>query len=248
MDEIQYFLNKKNNMTNKELKVVKAKNAAKGMPVRLRDLRKENSVTQKELAKYIGCTAQAISAYETGANTPDPSVLRKYAEKFKVSGDYLLGITDTKDPELNDVVSKAQLSEKAIEELHYFMGNEKCHKIMNKLFEDKEFYKVLGTIVQYVYTFDDLTRDDFDREELYEMYNIREWVLPKINSSYEADQNLHKTDILMYGIIDILRRCMDKIKNADKDELRSAYVDDITGQLFIKHDFQNPERRFKRKL
>ena len=244
MRESQFFPKKKTNMTGKELQAIKAINAEKGMPKRLRELRKNNNVTQKELANYIGCTAQAISAYETGANTPDAVVLRKYAEKFKVSADYLLGISDTQDSSLNKIVSDTRLSEKAVKEMFFFLEDDKCYNIINKLFVDKEFYKALGAMVQYVYTFDDLTSADFPREDLFEMYNLREWVVPAIRPSAPIEETMNKTDILMYTINNRVRRCMDRIKTTYKDKLRNEYIDDIIGQLRNKCDSHNPEKKW----
>lgn len=58
---------------------------------RLRLLRKEKGVTQKNLGKVMGITDQAISHYEKGKRFPDTKMIRKLADYFNVSTDYLLG-------------------------------------------------------------------------------------------------------------------------------------------------------------
>lgn len=62
------------------------------MKERLRDLRIENELTQKELAQKIGSTDKSIWNYEKGIATPPYDILIAYAKLFEVSTDYLLGL------------------------------------------------------------------------------------------------------------------------------------------------------------
>ncbi len=59
---------------------------------RLKKLRKENRLTQSELAKQLHVTKSIISYYELGDRTPSTDILIKLAYIFNVSTDYLLGI------------------------------------------------------------------------------------------------------------------------------------------------------------
>ena len=59
---------------------------------RLKELRKQKNLTQKQLASLIGVQNSIISFYEVGDRTPSPETLRKIASVFHVSTDYLLGI------------------------------------------------------------------------------------------------------------------------------------------------------------
>lgn len=65
---------------------------------RLKLLRKERKITQKELAEIINLSSGAIAMYETGNRTPDKEVLSAIADFFDVSLDYLLGRTDERSP------------------------------------------------------------------------------------------------------------------------------------------------------
>ncbi|MCK8824105.1 helix-turn-helix domain-containing protein [Fuchsiella alkaliacetigena] len=65
---------------------------------RLRKLRKEKNIYQKELAKKIGVSEGAIGMYETGRRTPDKGILIELASFFDVSIDYLLGYADESKP------------------------------------------------------------------------------------------------------------------------------------------------------
>lgn len=59
---------------------------------RLRQLRKEKNLTQKQLATLIGVKNSVISFYEVGDRIPSPEVIVKLATVLHVSSDYLLGI------------------------------------------------------------------------------------------------------------------------------------------------------------
>ncbi|CAI3547727.1 helix-turn-helix domain-containing protein [Clostridium neonatale] len=61
---------------------------------RLRELRKENRITQQELADKFFITKSAVSKYENGVNTPENKLLQDLADYFNVSIDYLLGRTN----------------------------------------------------------------------------------------------------------------------------------------------------------
>lgn len=72
---------------------------------KLRLLRKQNNLTQKQLAALIGVKNSVISFYEVGDRVPSPDVIKKLASSLHVTSDYLLGI------EKEESVSIAGLSE-----------------------------------------------------------------------------------------------------------------------------------------
>jgi transcriptional regulator with XRE-family HTH domain len=65
---------------------------------RLCQLREENRLTQKELAKHLGLTGRAIGYYEAEERCPAPDTLNKIADFFNVSIDWLFGRTDIRTP------------------------------------------------------------------------------------------------------------------------------------------------------
>lgn len=73
---------------------------------KIRQLRKEKNLTQKQLAALIGVKNSVISFYEVGDRFPSPEVIRKLAIALHVSTDYLLGI------EKNETVDVSGLDEK----------------------------------------------------------------------------------------------------------------------------------------
>lgn len=69
---------------------------------RLRELMKTCDVTQQDVATAIGTTRQAISQYADGLVQPNIEKLYRMAEYFKVSADYLLGISDITSVDMDD--------------------------------------------------------------------------------------------------------------------------------------------------
>ena len=61
---------------------------------RLRRLRKEYGLTQKELAKALSVSNVVISRYELGGRYPTTEAVVKAARFFSVTADYLLGLDD----------------------------------------------------------------------------------------------------------------------------------------------------------
>lgn len=70
--------------------------------IRFKELREEQGLSQKDIAKEIGVTPSAWSAYEKGKQKPSVDVLYKIAERFKISLDWFLGLTDMKNTDLSD--------------------------------------------------------------------------------------------------------------------------------------------------
>ncbi len=65
---------------------------------RIRDLREDRDLKQKQLADYLQVHQTTYSDYELGRlNVPIP-VLHKLADFYNVSVDYLLGRTDVPEP------------------------------------------------------------------------------------------------------------------------------------------------------
>ncbi len=57
----------------------------------IRNLRRHMNLTQEQLAEALGVTVGAVSKWESGANTPDISLIAELADFFEVSIDALLG-------------------------------------------------------------------------------------------------------------------------------------------------------------
>ena len=63
---------------------------------KLKELRKEKGLLQKDIAKYLNMSQTGYSQYETETNDIPTDILRKLAEYYNVSVDYILCLTDIK--------------------------------------------------------------------------------------------------------------------------------------------------------
>ena len=63
---------------------------------RIRILREDHDLTQKQVAQMLGMSQTGYSKYETGENDIPTAVLIKLANFYQTTIDYLLGRTDKK--------------------------------------------------------------------------------------------------------------------------------------------------------
>lgn len=63
---------------------------------RIRDLREDNDLTQKQMASILNCSQQVYSNYELGQRDIPTAILIKLADYYDVSTDYILGRKDKK--------------------------------------------------------------------------------------------------------------------------------------------------------
>lgn len=66
--------------------------------MRLRDLREDNDITQKEIADYLHIKQNTYSQYENGHRQIPIDFIIMLSRYYKVSTDYILGLTDVKKP------------------------------------------------------------------------------------------------------------------------------------------------------
>ena len=68
------------------------------MKLRIRDLREDNDLTQKQVSDLLMCDQSLYSKYERGARAVPVEIIIKLAQLYGTSTDYILGLTDEKSP------------------------------------------------------------------------------------------------------------------------------------------------------
>ena len=68
------------------------------MNLRIRDLREDKDLKQKQIADYLMCDQSLYSKYERGERDLPLAYAAKLADYYGVSVDYLLGRTNNKTP------------------------------------------------------------------------------------------------------------------------------------------------------
>lgn len=65
---------------------------------RLKEMREDNDKNQTQIAKYLKITQQQYSLYEKGIRTIPVEYIIELSKYYKVTTDYLLGLSDTPEP------------------------------------------------------------------------------------------------------------------------------------------------------
>lgn len=65
--------------------------------MRIKELRIQRNIQQKDLASALEIAANTLSQYETGKREPDQETLMKLADYFNVTTDYLLGRSESQE-------------------------------------------------------------------------------------------------------------------------------------------------------
>ena len=68
------------------------------MNLRIRDLREDSDLTQKQVAEYLNSDQSNYSKVERGVRALSLDEAVKLAHLYKTSVDYLLGLTDVREP------------------------------------------------------------------------------------------------------------------------------------------------------
>ena len=61
---------------------------------RIRDLREDRDLKQREIAEHLNCSQRVYSNYELGQRDIPTEILIKLSNFYQVSVDYILGLTN----------------------------------------------------------------------------------------------------------------------------------------------------------
>lgn len=112
---------------------------------RLKELRNKKGMSQRELANFLQLSPSAIAMYETGQREPDSETLKKIADFFNVSIDYLLGRTDLPNAHIpDDYTQKYKVTKRDLKQYEdfirragaFFMDDQVAEEDKEKLFRD----------------------------------------------------------------------------------------------------------------
>ena len=131
---------------------------------RISDLCNGNHITQKELAEKIGVSASQLSRIVSGeTRTVSSDILIGVAKEFKVSTDYILGLSTVSVRKSYDI-SELGLSEGAVRGL---VTGTVDVQILNRLLEHRNFPKLIDLI--RIYFQDTAAKGIMARNQLIEM-------------------------------------------------------------------------------
>ena len=91
----------------------------KGLPERLKKLRKKYGLSQKQVAERIGVSASIVSGYKTGERTPSTDILLSLSYLYQCTTDYLLG----KENNLHSFLNSEGLSDDQLHALQMLINS-----------------------------------------------------------------------------------------------------------------------------
>ena len=161
---------------------------------------------QKELAEYLGVKPNVVSYFCNGSRVPNIEQIRKIAEIFNVSADYLLGLSDiaTANADIKNACEVTGLSEKAIENLAAIKNNtfdEVLCPVISGIIENDSFTALINSI-----------------------WFVRECSISEIYTQ-EAEKNLHKITENNEFSLDIKEHFFKRFANCFDYSADSLYQD-----------------------
>lgn len=156
-------------MNNKLSKIIGA---------RINTLLANQGKRQKDLAVALEVTDNTISYFVSGSRIPNTEQLKKIAEFFSVSADYLLGLTDAKttDKDLRFVCDYTGLSEESIKIIKSRINGKCVIEVLNGILNNgqgslffvrlaQEFWAYKKTMREYLLLLDDYTSKEKKEKE-----------------------------------------------------------------------------------
>ncbi len=141
---------------------------------RLKQLRKAAGLNQSELGEKLNCQRTRIADLERGKSTPSIEDLKALSETFKVSSDYLIGISDnqTNNEDINMIYKYTGLNAQTVDFLSnisssdvmklfetaiyggatrsFFLDDAHLKEILNNLLTQNNFWKCIGHTFLYL--------------------------------------------------------------------------------------------------
>lgn len=151
----------------------------------LKQLRAENRLSQKDIADYLGITRQAVASYELAKREPDYEVLKKLADYFDVSIDYLLGRANCKDVNAITIGKNIDLIKGNF--TYKELSEDISAKLGALIFPDMLELYARGERMPFVGTIKILAKYAQVRDSFFYTYNTSE--------TYEKERELYKLEI-----------------------------------------------------
>ena len=98
---------------------------------RLKTLRKQVKLTQAQIAEKLDISQQAYASWERGAKKPTQENLVKIAQVLNVSIDYLVGNSEEKTDELDNIELLFRMNSKGLTEEEKEIFKKELTKILN---------------------------------------------------------------------------------------------------------------------
>lgn len=180
---------------------------------RLKSLRKERNISQKNLAKLINKKRSTISGYETEDKEPDLDTICWFATYFGVSTDYLLGKSD----ERNHIEQVFFGDDSGNFERNFKSTSQELRPIIAQCFQN--FYLLIGHDMQLSHS----KHIIIYQELLYTLQSLRTEICKAVEASGGSNADAVAISKLM--------SLQSQLKNSIADYLDQLMQDDIISSI-----------------
>ncbi|WP_278278369.1 helix-turn-helix domain-containing protein [Alkalibacter saccharofermentans] len=122
---------------------------------KIRCLREEKNMTQKQLAEILGISQQAVGKWEKGINEPDFETIVKLCDIFGVASDYILGRIETASPtpkeQIVELLKRPEFKDAAIAFQDYHDWTEDEIQSIADFIEGKRLLKEKKKLSNYIF-------------------------------------------------------------------------------------------------
>lgn len=115
---------------------------------RIRLLRKENNINQKTFAKYLNISNSTLSQYESNVRVPNDEIKKDIAKHFNVSMDYLMGLSNIKNPYSTEYKNNVDLGLDILEILAH--EGEISDKYLKENITEEEKNRILNNLKKMI--------------------------------------------------------------------------------------------------
>lgn len=184
---------------------------------KIKELRKKNNLTQKEMAKKLGVSLSSLQKYEYGDFYPSIEVIKKIVDFFKITLNEFLDVSDISNEEkeiINWNINRSRELEKEIEN-----DIEENTKNIEILLDDKEILYNYSDIVYHMSIMNFYFKVNKEKKEVnIEFYNDLKFVNDK--GIYNITLTIDEFKIFLSYIdgilkLNILSALMLKAKKSD---------------------------------
>lgn len=197
---------------------------------RLRKLIDDTGLARQDIADEIGCDVSTITKHYNGTRNITTDFIVMYAKYFKVSTDYLLGMTDAKttDKDRRYITDVTGLSEGAVDSL-VFMKNylytfvdtensDSLQSVMNCFIDSGSFQNLVVAMTEYQKEVSE------QRDYLTEFYEQNQG-----NLGYPGEA-VNRDKLMKLALFDVQEIAKDHIKKELRVKLDT--IEDITGKIY----------------
>ncbi len=204
---------------------------------RLKKLRKEKNITQKDLADILGYSRSTIAKYESGQRLPSNNFLIDVADYFEVSLDYMLGRTDIK-------LSLSEYLVKYSQNILLFVNSENG-RIIGQSPDASEFYgytekELLNMKIDDILTMSKEKASKILKEAVINKHKV--FYLTNILKDGSNKEVKATTTNLLIGEEKIIALLIQDIANI---KIRSEYEDKIESLILILNEIANKKIPYK---